>query len=244
MAIWEKNKGEFFYEGYALIYHNGCGVFFGYSRLIKSGRTKGIKVLRSFPPNQATEQQNRFAQTKAPLLSRIITYFFQRPITLSIVNRGNKKISPYCLLTAIAIFFAFGRTGYWVEGGSRSFPGGGLSFAYYWRSTIGRIDTDQLKTFGLMGFYVCNGFVCRKSKKTKGGGLSSHFTALTARVFMLWYGKSELIIMALIALCWLPFSLLLGIKKGKIGFSMYLSFYQVGLINHLQKFINPNRFWF
>ena len=42
-----------------------------------------------------------------------------------------------------SIFIAFAVTGYWLEA-SVAAPGGGLSIAYYWRSSIGRIDTDQL----------------------------------------------------------------------------------------------------
>ena len=46
-------------------------------------------------------------------------------------------------VTGLAIILAFGATGYWIEGTVAAI-GGGLSSAFLMRSSIGRVDTDQL----------------------------------------------------------------------------------------------------
>ena len=104
---------------------------------------------------------------------------------------------PYtAAITAIAIFIAFGVTGYWMEG-SVAAAGGGLSIAYYWRSAIGRIDTDQLN-LGMMYFMFAMVLCAGRAKQLKWGLFFTTFSCIISKVIYVWYGKSELIIMALI----------------------------------------------
>ena len=180
-------------------------------------------------------------------MSRLIAYFAKDASPQALLIAGNKMIPYTAAITAIAIFIAFGATGYWMEG-SVAAAGGGLSLAYYWRSTIGRIDTDQLN-LGLMYFMFAMVLCAGRAKQLKWGLFFTILAALSARVFMVWYSKSELIIMALIALCWLLIVVTRDWRR-IIGFSMlFILLSGVGLINpfnsiYIQTELTFNRIYF
>ena len=118
----------------------------------------------------------------------------------ALLEVGNAIIPVTAAMTALAIIFCFGATGYWLEG-SVAAIGGGLSMTYLQRSSIGRIDTDQLN---LGFFYLLFGLAIwagRAEKWRTGLGITL-LAGLTAWLFMEWYGKSELIWMILFALFW------------------------------------------
>ena len=99
------------------------------------------------------------------------------------------------------IILAFGATGYWLEGAVAAI-GGGLSSAYLVRSSFGRIDTDQLN-LGLM--YLMFGLVML-SARSKTAVSTNHLGCCGRRnseIFMAWYGKPELIWMAMASYAWL-----------------------------------------
>ena len=99
------------------------------------------------------------------------------------------------------IVICFGATGYWLEGAVAGL-GGGLSTAFLVRSSIGRIDTDQMN-LGLI--YLIFGLVIFAGRaRSRLQALAWCVCAgVTARLFMSWYGKPELILMATFALFWL-----------------------------------------
>lgn len=200
--LWEQNKEEFFYKDTPLFTTMDAGYFLGIAGYLKSGKTMDeYQSLRVFPKNQINEKQQNSSKLSAPLLSKLIAYFAKDTTPQALLTVGNKMLPYTAAITAIAIFLAFGVTGYWMEG-SVAAAGGGLSIAYYWRSAIGRIDTDQLN-LGMMYFMFAMVLCAGKSKQLKWGLLFILLAALSARLFMAWYGKSELIIMASICLCWL-----------------------------------------
>ena len=112
---------------------------------------------------------------------------------------GNAIIPVTAAITALAIIFCFGATGYWLEG-SVAAIGGGLSMTYLQRSSIGRIDTDQLNLGFLLAVWPSN--LGWPSKKWRSGLGITILAGLAAWLFMEWYGKSELIWMILFALFW------------------------------------------
>ena len=200
--LWEQNKEEFFYEDTPLFTTMDAGYFLGIAGYLKSGKTMDeYQSLRVFPKNQINEKQKDSPKLSAPLLSKLIAYFAKDTTPQALLTAGNKMLPYTAAITAIAIFIAFGVTGYWMEG-SVAAAGGGLSIAYYWRSAIGRIDTDQLN-LGMMYFMFAMVLCAGRAKQLKWGLFFTLLAALSARLFMAWYGKSELIIMALIGLCWL-----------------------------------------
>ena len=86
---------------------------------------------------------------KAPLLSTLIYWLADNDTPHSLLETGNMVIPVTAAITSLAIILCFGATGYWLEG-SGAAVGGGLSMAFLQRSSIGRIDTDQLN----LGFFI------------------------------------------------------------------------------------------
>ena len=177
--------------------------FLYHAGLLKKGfDTNSYDSIRSYP-NFAKEKsgQPRVIITSFPAIaiSRDRTYGQQCDNPTNRIR--NRLVLLSAALTAVMIIICFGASGYWVEG-SVAAVGGGLSLAYLTRSSIGRIDTDQLN----LGFmYLIFGLV------VFAGRADSRFTCLiwcgiagiTAHLFMWWYGKPELVVMATITLVWM-----------------------------------------
>ncbi len=228
--MWEQNKEEFFYKDTPLFTTMDAGYFLGIAGHLKSGKTlEDYQSLRVFPTKQFREPSSESSKRSPPLLSKVIAFFSKDASAQELLIAGNRMLPYTAAITAIAILIAFGVTGYWLEG-SVAATGGGLSIAYYWRSAIGRIDTDQLN-LGLMYFMFAMVLCAGNAKKLKWGIFYTLIAAVSARLFMSWYGKSELIIMALIALCWLIIVLAKDWRR-LIGFSIaFILISGVGLIN-------------
>ena len=108
--------------------------------------------------------------------------------------------------------------------------GGGLSSAYLVRSSIGRIDTDQLN----LGFmYLMFGLVALAGRaKTRIQTIIWSMAAgLFANLFMWWYGKPELIAMAAIALVWLLCCLQRNILTVLAGTAVFLALSGIAFFN-------------
>ena len=200
--IWEKNKSEFFFEDTPLFTTMDAGLWLGVAGYLKKGKTMGdFQSIRSYPKNLNKINEKNHKKLTAPLLSQMIAYFSKDASPQSLSTAANKMIPYTALVTAITIILAFGLAGYWMEA-SVAAAGGGLSIAYYWRSAMGRIDTDQLNLafmYLMFALILCAG----RAKEIKWGIVFTLMSGLTANLFMRWYGKEQLIFMALIALCWL-----------------------------------------
>ena len=136
-----------------------------------------------------------------PLLSVVLAYISGDADPSSLLTNSNKAILVTAALTTLMIIVCFGAAGYWLEG-SVAAIGGGLSVAYLIRSSIGRIDTDQLNLgfmYLIFGLAVFAGKATSRSKCLiwcmTGGA--------TANLFMWWYDKPALVFIAAIALSWL-----------------------------------------
>ena len=104
-------------------------------------------------------------------------------------------------LTAIAIVFAFGATGYWLEGCVAAI-GGGLSASYLVRSSAGRIDTDQLNlgfVYLLLGLSV----MAARAKDWRLCLALCLGVSGFAYLFMWWYDRPQFIILIALSLAWL-----------------------------------------
>ena len=169
---------------------------------LRGEQATAFNSIRAFPNNidilpndQSTVPHN------VPLLSFLIARFAGDDDPSRLLATGNMGLLLSSALTAVAIAICFGASGYWAHGAVAG-VGGGLSAAYLVRSSIGRIDTDQLN----LGFmYLMIGLVVlagRASSKLCCLGWCVA-AGISANLFMWWYGKPELIVMATIALAWL-----------------------------------------
>ena len=157
-----------------------------------------------FYPNHlkaAFENTDKKSWRNRPLLSILIAGLAKGNEPIDLLKAGHLVLFVTSALTALAIVICFGAAGYWAQGAIASL-GGGLSAAYLVRSSIGRIDTDQLN----LGFmYLIFGLVVFAGRSSSplrclGWCLAA---GIAANLFMWWYGKPELIVMAAIALAWL-----------------------------------------
>ena len=120
-----------------------------------------FKVSRSYPNNPKTEQKlaDRSDMRDYPLLSVVLAKLASNKDKSSLVAVGNLLLVLTAALTTAAITVCFGAAGYWAHGAVAGL-GGGLSAAYLVRSSIGRIDTDQLN----LGFMYLIFGLCRVSR--------------------------------------------------------------------------------
>ena len=138
-----------------------------------------------------------------PLLSSLISLLSPSDNPDDLLNAGHTILFVSAGLTVIMVMLAFGAIGYWLEG-TVAAVGGGLSHAYLVRSSFGRIDTDQLN-LGFMYLLFALIMFSARSTTTKATFFWAIIASLTANLFMSWYGKPELIWMAIAAYAWLLF---------------------------------------
>ena len=200
---WESHPEKFFAGDTPLFSTMDAGYFLGIAQsLSRHGTPNDFSARRSFPDGKKYAQHDAdTTPAKAPLLSTLIYWLADNDTPHSLLETGNMVIPVTAAITALAIILCFGATGYWLEG-SVAAVGGGLSMAYLQRSSIGRIDTDQLN----LGFFYLLFGLAIWAGRAKNWQVSLGVTilaGLTARLFMAWYGKSELIWMSLFALFWM-----------------------------------------
>jgi len=202
LQLWTGLHGP---DGASLFSTADAPYFLYHAGLLKKGLgVDSYDGIRSYP-NLAKDEIGPVAGSPSlrsrPLLSVAIAHIASSADPAQLVASGNRAILLSAALTAVMIIVCFGAAGYWMEG-SVAAIGGGLSLAYLTRSSIGRIDTDQLN----LGFmYLMFGLVVfagRASTRLRcliwcGGA------GITAHLFMWWYGKPELILMAALALVWM-----------------------------------------
>ena len=205
-----------------------------YARLIKDGSdTFERDRIRSHPnwaePTKETERDTSIFDW--PLISFAISVFSVSDNIGSQLISANIMIIVTAAVTALMITICFGATGYWTEGAVAAI-GGGLCSAYLVRSSIGRIDTDQLN----LGFmYLMFGlFAFAGRARSRAGALAWCVAAgLCANLFMWWYGKQELIIIAAVALAWVLVCLQRNALTAFCGIIIFLGFAQVSYFNPL-----------
>ena len=175
-----------------------------HAQSISAGETlSSFNSIRLYP-NFIEAAENRDQDdglSERPLLSRLLAFGSKDDSVEQLLTFGNKLILFTSAITAIMIFLCFGATKYWLEGAVAAL-GGGLSYAYLVRSSIGRIDTDQLNlgllyfVFGLIVFWG-------QSRSWRVNIVWCLATCSGAMLFMWWYPKPQLMLIATCSLVWL-----------------------------------------
>lgn len=167
------------------------------------GSISNYEKQRVFPQQREDNPRLNALQsmTDWPLLSVIIAKTSKSAEIEDLLTAGNNLIFFTAALTVVMVIFCFGAAGYWFEGCIAA-TGGCLSHAYLIRSSLGRIDTDQLN-LGLMHLMYGLILLAGLSKSRKACLLWSVGAGVTAALFMWWYARAELIWPALIALIWI-----------------------------------------
>ncbi len=190
-----------------------------------------LQALRTYPnnlPTAVTEFHHK-GVLDHPLLSVWLAGLTASDNAANLLAVGNAVIIFTSALTAISIAICFGAAGFWAQGAIASL-GGGLSAAYLMRSSIGRIDTDQLNlgfTYLIFGFAVFAG----RSKSRLHCFAWCITAGFTANLFIWWYGKPELIVMAAIALFWLLICQQRSLSTTLLGTMAFIAISGIGLFN-------------
>ncbi|MEK9856070.1 MAG: hypothetical protein VW495_14820, partial [Rhodobiaceae bacterium] len=206
--------------------------FLRHASSIKNGETiNEHDSIRSFP-NLTDKLTNLPADTSLrsrPLLSVVLAYVTDSADPATLLTYANKAIILTSALTALMIVVCFGAAGYWLEGCAAAL-GGGLSMAYLARSSIGRIDTDQMN----LGFiYLIFGLAVFAGKAGSRGKCLMWCVAsgVTANLFMWWYGKPELVFLAAMALVWLLLFLRRDLIITVTGSAIFLIIADISIFN-------------
>ena len=149
-SYWQSQPDIFFVEDTPLFSTMDAGYFLGIAQsLSRQDTPHDFEARRSFPDSRNSAQNVAdVTPAKAPLLSSLIYWLADNDSPQALLETGHAVIPITAAITALAIILCFGATGYWLEG-SVAAVGGGLCMAYLQRSSIGRIDTDQLN----LGFF-------------------------------------------------------------------------------------------
>lgn len=209
--------------------------FLGHAATLEKGMTTyDYHRKRTFPNAERAFEQGVADAPKLPFLSTLISWVSPSAEPSDLLNAGHTILLINVGFTALMIILAFAAAGYWLEGAAAA-VGGGLSTAYLVRSSFGRIDTDQLN-LGLLYLMFALVVFSARSKNTISALIYALGAGATAKFLMVWYGKQELIWMAMIAYIWLLFCLR---KQVRVALACLLIFFSLAPISLPQIFGSP-----
>ena len=217
LTAWRSAPDVALFDGVPSFSTNDAPYFLQHAAIVKRGSSyQDAYSIRAFPNNMDILDRNADRPTLdlTPMLSKMLAILAVDDSPQQLMSAGNQLILITAGLTAFMIFLCFGATGYWLEGAVAGL-GGGLSGAYLTRSSIGRIDTDQLNlgfTYLMFGMIV---LVARTRTWTQ-GLLLSVAAGLCTNLFMSWYYKPELVIVAAVCLIWLMVCQNAGIARALV----------------------------
>ncbi len=248
--IWQSNPSVTELASAPLFSTADAPYFMAQARSIQS--SQGLadhERLRYFPnlADQPAKPDTDTALRSRSLLPIILAYFSRSSDVGDLLWAGNLMNIVSAGLTALMIAICFGAAGYWTQSAAASI-GGGLCAAFISRSSIGRIDTDQLN-LGLM--YLMFGLVvlAGRASSIRTSLFWCVIAGLCANLFTWWYGKPELIAMAAIALAWLLACLQRNVLTIVTGTSAFILLSGVNFFNpldsaYLQTFVFAGDFIF
>ena len=250
LYTWQDNPAEMEFNAAPLFSTADAPFFMVQASAIKSGRDfADLQRARNFP-NLVEIPANQNIDTairSRPLLSVLLAYIAKGNGTSDLLWSGNLMIIVSAGLTALMIAICFGSAGYWHEGAVAAI-GGGLSSAYLVRSSIGRIDTDQMN-LGFMYLMFGLAVLAGRANSRRSSLLWCIAAGILANIFSWWYGKPELIAMGAIALAWLLVCLQRHFLTTIFGTAIFVSVSGLTFFNpfestYLQTFVSAGDFIF
>ncbi len=250
LDAWQSSPATTELDGAPLFSTADAPYFMLQARSIQAGQSVTDQERIRYFPNLLENPADPAADTtlrSRSLLPVIIARIAEDSGTGDLLWAGNLMIIVSAGLTALMIAICFGAAGYLAEGAVASL-GGGLSAAYIPRSSIGRIDTDQMN----LGFmYLIFGLVviAGRANSRRACLLWCVIAGLCANLFTWWYGKPELIAMATIALAWLLACLQRNFLTAITGTTIFVLISGITFFNplasaYLQAFVSAGNFIF
>jgi dolichyl-diphosphooligosaccharide--protein glycosyltransferase len=202
--FWSSHPDIFFADGEPLVSTTDAGYFLSLARDYRNGVTRnGFLENRFYPDNTDTYQTANNPDyagiptepqgaTDVPMLSFIIAKLSEYFFADDLLTPANLMLPITGFLTAIAVAGMFWAAGYPAEGAIAA-TGFGLSTSYFVRTSIGRIDTDQLVMFFLA---LCVSFIllaARQRNISRQMGFVL-LAALSALILEWWYSQALFIV--------------------------------------------------
>ena len=232
LEIWHKNQELSYINGAPSFSTTDAPFFLRYAHLHKErSDIVDFDRIRLYPnrANLAKAAEPDTSIFQWPLISIALSTTSPNSDIRTLLTLANTMIILAAAATALMIACCFGAAGYWTEGGVAAI-GGGLSSAYLVRSSIGRIDTDQLN----LGFmYLIFGLIAFAGRARSSAHALGWCAAagLSANIFMWWYGKQELIILGAISLAWVLVCLQRNAVMAFSGTLIFLAASRVTFVN-------------
>lgn len=172
------------------------------SVIASNGAIAELPEIRNQPARvmQPVESQGEISIKNRPLISVILAYFAKSTNATDLLDVAHVLTFITAALTASMIIFSFGVAGYWFEGSVAS-VGGTLSAAYLPRSSIGRIDTDQMN-LGFLYLLFGLAYLVGSAKTRVMAIIWALIAGGVANVFFWWYGKSEFMWIIACSMAW------------------------------------------
>ncbi len=188
-TLWQAAPSLTQYNGASLVSTNDAGYFLNQARALKiaeAAQAEGGK-----PPEWRS----------APLLSVLLAQLAGEASQTALLKAGHLLLPLTAFATALLVWAAFAALG-WPLFGAGAALGGGLCQAYLVRSSVGRIDTDQLNLGLFYGLFALI-FMAARQTDNRRALVWVLLAGLAGQLFTWWYPKAELIWMAAAALVWL-----------------------------------------
>lgn len=206
LTQWNANPDVFYLEDTPLFSTTDASYFLNSARAIQQdGHSVYFQRSRQYPNAVDKPVPDDHSIFDEDLLSVIISALADDGSLESLLKAGHSMLPITAALTALGIIIAFGAAGFWAEAAVAAI-GGTLSYAYLVRSSVGRIDTDQLN---LGFFYFITGLViwAAKAKRLWVAVAIGAGAGLVTNIFSWWYIKDILSWGFLGGLVWLSFAL-------------------------------------
>ena len=203
-AQWQNDPDSFLFENSLVFSTTDAPYFMIIAKDIKAhGSSAPSQRLRNFPDNSDRPADEAPSLRDAPLLSVVISYLAKDASLSALFSAAHAMVPVTAAVTTLAVIFAFGAAGFWVEGAIAGL-GSSLSIAYLGRTSAGRIDTDQLN---LGFFYLITALIIWASRiKNLWGALACcAAAAIGTQLFYWWWPKTELNWVFLGGLLWVSF---------------------------------------
>lgn len=206
LSQWNANPDIFYLDDTPLFSTTDASYFLNSARAIQQDEhSVYFQRSRQYPNAIEAPVADDHSIFDEDLLSVLISKLAPDGSLQSLLQAGHSMLPITAALSALAIIIAFGAAGFWAEGAVAAI-GGTLSYAYLVRSSVGRIDTDQLN---LGFFYFITGLVIwgAKAKRLWLAIAVTIAAGLVTNLFNWWYVKDVLSWGFLGGLIWLSFAI-------------------------------------
>lgn len=229
---WTENPDVFFTNGTSLVSTTDAGYFLSLADDYRRGGEapnfdqhrlypdKTDAYLRANNPDYSGPDDAGLSATDVPMLSAIIAFTGDMFFDGDLIKAGNLMLPISALLTAFALGAMFWAVGFPAEGAIVG-TGVGLSTTYLMRTSIGRIDTDQLIVFFLAISLTFMFLAASQRNLSRQLGFVL-LSALASLAFQWWYSQALFIVLLPLLAGVAIYCSQLDLKRASIGTGVYI----------------------